>query len=182
MPNDEFYVEEFLSGRKEAFEMLVRKYQNRILNIVYSLIGQDQESEDIVQEVFLKVYHHLKSFKKKAQFSTWLYRIAVNTVYDFLRQRRQKITKDFTLEKIATSYDNPQEAYFKKEKEKMLKIALSKVPLKYRTALIFKDIDDLSYEEIARILNCRLGTVESRIYRARQILKNEFLKLSAGLI
>ncbi|MDD5247213.1 MAG: sigma-70 family RNA polymerase sigma factor, partial [Candidatus Omnitrophica bacterium] len=89
MNEDSLYIERFLSGENSAFEALVRKYQNRVLNIVYSLIGKDRESEDIVQDVFLKVYHGLESFNGRSRFSTWLYRITVNTTYDFLRRRRR---------------------------------------------------------------------------------------------
>lgn len=182
MNEDKLCIERFLAGEAEGFTMLVRKYQDRVLNIVYSLIGQDRESEDIAQEVFLKVYHSLKSFRKRCQFSTWLYRIVVNTTYDFLRRRKHLISDELAMEKIATSYDDPQDALLRREKEAILKKALANVPLKYRTALVLKDIEGLSYSQIAQVLGCRIGTVESRIYRARQILKEELLKYQGELI
>lgn len=161
--------------------MLVRKYQNRVLNIIYSLVGRDRESEDIAQEVFLKVYHSLNSFKQDCQFFTWLYRIVVNTTYDFLRKRKGFVGDAAALEDLAAVYGDPREAVVKGEKEDLLKEALAKVPLKYKTALVFKDIEGLSYGQIAQILRCRIGTVESRIYRARQFLKDELLKISGEL-
>ncbi|MFA5089999.1 MAG: sigma-70 family RNA polymerase sigma factor [Candidatus Omnitrophota bacterium] len=169
-------IERFLAGEVEGFEILVRRYQDRVLNIVYSLIGHDKESEDIVQEAFLKAYNSLSSFRRHCQFSTWLYRIVVNTTYDFLRRRKHLASDVLAIENIPTTYDNPRDALLKREKEAILKTALANVPLKYRIALVLKDIEDLSYNEIAQILHCRIGTVESRIYRARQILKEELLK------
>lgn len=174
---DILYIEQFLRGEQEGFEMLVRKYQDRVLNIVYSLIGMDRESEDIAQEVFLKVYRNLRSFKQRCQFSTWLYRIVVNTTYDFLRKRRNFISDKDIPEMIAANGGSPKDALLTKERESMVQKALSSIPLKYRTALILKDIDGLSYIEISRVLCCRIGTVESRIYRARQFLKEGLFKL-----
>lgn len=175
---DNLYIEQFLSGEEKGFEMLVQKYQNRALNIVYSLLGKDRESEDITQEVFLKVYRHLRSFKERCLFSTWLYRIVVNTTYDFSRRRRGFINNDEDiLKNIVAGSRGPGDTLLLKEKEQMVQQALENVPFKFRVALVLKDIDGLSYVEIARVLRCRLGTVESRIYRARQFLKTELLKL-----
>ncbi|MFA5114945.1 MAG: sigma-70 family RNA polymerase sigma factor [Candidatus Omnitrophota bacterium] len=177
-PNNEdsLFIERFLGGETGGFEELVRKYQDRVLNIVYSLIGKDRECEDIAQEVFLKVYHNLGSFRQRSQFSTWLYRIAVNATYDFLRRRRNFLDEEVSPENIAAGSDGPREALSKREKEAALKTALAAVPLEYRTALVLKDIEGLSYAQIAQVLGCRMGTVESRIYRARQILKEKLLK------
>ena len=103
-------IERFLAGENEGFEILVRKYQGRVLNIVYSLVGQDREAEDIMQEVFLKVYDNLKGFKQKSQFSTWLYRITVNTTYDFLRKRKVLAEEGF-FDKIVAFYGRPDDDY-----------------------------------------------------------------------
>ena len=109
MNEDSLYIEQFLVGEEEGFEMLVRKYQDRVLNIVYSLIGQDREAEDIAQEAFLKVYHNLASFKQRSQFSTWLYRIVVNVTYDFLRKRKNFINDEAMLKSIPATYDGPKD-------------------------------------------------------------------------
>jgi len=175
------YIGQFLAGEDKGFEMLVKKYQNRVLNIVYSLIGRDRESEDIMQEVFLKVYHNLGSFRQRSQFSTWLYRIVVNTVYDFLRRRKKSSAENDLPENIASSCD-PKEALLAKEREAIIQEALKRVPLQYRAALVLKDIEGLSYIEISRILGCSIGTVESKIYRARQSLKDKLLKSVGGVM
>jgi len=182
MNADNYYIEEFLAGKPQGFEVLVRKYQNRALNIVYSLVGQDRESEDIVQEVFLKVYHNLKSFRRQSQFSTWLYRIVVNTTYDLLRKRKEFVNDDAALEAGSVLCGVPQEALLVKERDAAVHKALRNVPIKYRTALVLKDIEGLSYIEISRVLSCSIGTVESRIYRARQFLKAELLRFGGELI
>jgi RNA polymerase sigma-70 factor (ECF subfamily) len=176
MNEDTLYIEQFLSGKEGGFEMLVKKYQNRVLNIVYSLIGMDRESEDIMQEVFLKVYHNLKSFRQESNFSTWLYRIVVNTAYDFLRRRRNFIDEAGILERSAVTSESPKDALFKKERERIVQGALLHIPIKYRAVVVLKDIEGLSYIEISKVLGCSIGTVESRIYRARQCLKQELLK------
>lgn len=181
MNDDNLYVQRFLEGEEKGFEALVRKYQDRVLNIVYSLVGRNNESEDISQDVFLKVYHGLKSFKQQSQFSTWLYRIVVNTTYDALRKRRNFVYDDGILEEKADNRDGPNDLLLRSEKETMIQDALGKIPVKYRTALVLKDIEGLSYIEISRVLCCRIGTVESRIYRARQFLKEELLKFSGEL-
>ena len=173
MNEDDIYIEQFLAGEEESFEILVKKYQNRVLNIVYSLIGQDRESEDIMQEVFLKVYHGLKSFKQRCQFSTWLYRIVMNTAYDFLRKRRNFVSNEGVLAMSVATCEGPRDALLMREKEAMIREALGRIPIKFRAAVVLKDIEGLSYIEISRVLRCSIGTVESRIYRARQFLKDE---------
>ena len=182
MHEDMLCIERFLAGEEEGFEMLVRKYQNRVLNIIYSFIGQNRESEDIMQEVFMKVYHSLWSFRQRSQFSTWLYRIVVNTTYDFLRKRRNFVSNEGILEMSAVTSESPRDALLTREKEAMIQKALGNIPLKFRAALVLKDIDGLSYIEISRVLRCSIGTVESRIYRARQFLKAELLKLGGDVI
>jgi RNA polymerase sigma-70 factor (ECF subfamily) len=145
-------------------------------------VGEDGESEDIVQEAFLKVYHNLKTFKRNARFSTWLYRIVVNTAYDFLRRRKNFVSDEFALDNAVSAGELPGDALLKREREAMIRKALEAVPLKFRAALVLKEIEGLSYIEISRVLGCGLGTVESKIYRARQYLKDELLKLPGGSI
>ncbi len=181
MNEDGLYIKQFLSGEKEGFEILVRKYQDRVLNIVYSLIRRDMESEDIMQEVFLKAYRNLKFFRQESQFSTWLYRIVVNTTYDFLRKRKGFVRNEGILD-TNTDVDGPRDALLAKEKEIMIQDLLLSVPFKFRSALVLKDIEGLSYVEISRILCCSIGTVESRIHRARLFLKKRLLRSGGDLI
>lgn len=182
MDDDSVYIEEFLQGKEEGFEMLVRKYQNRILNIVYSLIGNDRESEDIMQEVFLKVYDNVKFFRRQSQFSTWLYRIVINTSYDFLRKRKNTISDDVAFEKNAFTAEKPHDSLLAEERAVILQKALESIPLHFRAALVLKDVDGLSYNEISRVLHCSIGTVESRIYRARQFMREKLLTFKGEIL
>ena len=182
MDEDILYIERFLSGDEKGFDMLVKKYQDRVLNIVRSITGKDGESEDIAQEVFLKVYNNLGAFRGHSQFSTWLYRIVVNAVYGFTRGRRKMVNDEDAIKNSATDYRGPRDNLIAKEREVILYKALENVPINFKTALIFKDIEGLSYLEISKILCCSIGTVESRIYRARQILKGELLKIGGEAV
>ena len=181
MSEDLDYIEQFLSGEERAFEALVRKYQNKVLNIVYSLIGQDQESEDILQESFMKIYHNLKFFKRQSQFSTWLYRIVVNTAYDYMRRRKNFISAEGVLDMSASAGKGPRDVLLTQEKEAMIQTALGNIPLKFRAAVVLKDIEGLSYAQISEVLHCSIGTVESKIYRARQFLKKKLIRLGEDI-
>lgn len=154
---------------EEYFEKLVNQYASRVSNIIYQMLGSPNEVDDLSQEVFIKAYRHLKYFRKESKFFTWLYRITVNTVWDYLR--RQKHRKTVPLEGIEPIHiDNNSEL------KELLNAEIRKLPLKYRTILILKDIEGLSYKEIAKILRCRIGTVESRLFRARDALREKLEK------
>ena len=180
MDEDIILINQFVGGEERGFEMLVKKYQNRALNIVYSVVGNDRDSEDILQEVFMKVYNSLRSFKQDAQFSTWLYRITVNTTYDFLRRRRHLVALE-DIPQVNLVADNSQDSLHIKDRDYQIRKALESIPFKYRTAVVLKDIEGLSYQEIARVLGCSIGTVESRIFRARQLLKERLLHLEGEI-
>lgn len=154
---------------EENFEKLVNQYAGRVSNIIYQMLGSPNEVDDLSQEVFIKVYKHLKYFRKEAKFFTWLYRITVNTVWDYLR--KQKHRKTVPLEGLEPIHiDNNSEL------KELLNAEIKKLPIKYRTMLILKDIEGLSYKEIAKILRCRIGTVESRLFRAREALREKLEK------
>ncbi|MBM3249416.1 MAG: sigma-70 family RNA polymerase sigma factor [Candidatus Omnitrophica bacterium] len=173
MNEDNKLIGQFLAGDIKGFEMLVKKYQNRTLNIVYSLVGNDRDSEDIVQEVFIKAYHGLGGFRGSAQFSTWLYRISVNTTYDFLRKRRHTTVHEDVSKAKAVIDESSELSLSAREKKEEVQKALDSIPFHYRSAVVLKDIEGLGYADIARALGCSIGTVESRIYRARQLLREK---------
>ncbi|MEA3328499.1 MAG: sigma-70 family RNA polymerase sigma factor [Candidatus Omnitrophota bacterium] len=163
-------IEMFISGNQRGFEMLVKKHQNRVNNIVYSLTGSIDSADDISQEVFIKIYKNLSSFRKKAKFSTWLYRITVNTVYTYLKKQKRYIPLD--LGRIPDVSGNiASNGLGCREKQRLLKRAIEQLPFNYRSVVILKDIEGLSYKNIAKSLGCRIGTVESRLFRARRLLK-----------
>ena len=150
--------------------MLVQRYQDRVNNIVYSLTNKAGYADDISQEVFIKIYQKLGSFRQKSAFSTWLYRITVNTTYNYLKKEKRYVPLDDHAETLEQP-DASVKGLDLQEKQELIKHALIKLPFNYRSVIIFKDIEGLSYKEIAQSLGCRLGTVESRLFRARNMLR-----------
>ena len=157
--------------KNEGFQMLVKTYQNIVLNVAYRLLGNSHQAQDIAQEVFIKAYDNIKSFRGSSRISTWLYRITVNASYDFLRKKKPYICWQDLLPSKQPSYSQ-KEHIEKKEIKEIVQTAINKLPFKYKTVLVLKDIENSSYKDIAKILKCRIGTVESRLFRARKILKD----------
>ena len=163
-------------GNIGSFATLVTRYGGRVSGIIYHMIGYSSNTDDLAQEVFIKAYRNLTHFRETAKFSTWLYRITVNTVYDYLR--KQKVRTTIPLDKTGplpvpeTITTGAQKA----ELKQLLNRELQKLPLKYRTVLILKEFEGFSYKEIADVLHCRIGTVESRLFRARNSLLDKIKK------
>lgn len=156
--------------------MLVKKYRGEAVNIAYSLLGCRADGEDVAQESFIKIYRNIGGFKEKSKFSTWLYRIVVNTACDFLRRKKNA---PISLDDIKyTPSVLPKERESQGNKE-LINEALAKIPFEYRSALILKEIEGLSYKEIAEALKISIGTVESRIFRGRAMLKDFLIKKGA---
>lgn len=162
-------IERAQNKDQEAFRMLVQRYQNMVVNLSYSLVGNIHDAEDVSQEVFVKVYNRLPDFRQESKFSTWLYRVAVNTSQDFLRRRKHHVPLDSLGE--LKDHTDIKGNISKKQLQDIIRNAIEKLPLKYREVVILKDIEGLGYREIAQILKCRVGTVESRLFRGRNILK-----------
>ena len=173
MDQDLELINQFKAGDLGGFEMLVKKYQNRAINIAYALNHNVANAQDIAQEVFLKIYNNIGSFRGQSKFSSWFYRIVVNTSYDFLRRNRNKNISidDESCPEIADS--RKCEDSLAKE---LVKEVLEKVPFEYRSAIVLKEIEGLSYQEIADTLKISIGTVESRIFRARKMMKDILVK------
>jgi RNA polymerase sigma-70 factor (ECF subfamily) len=176
---DNILIDKFLSGDQEGFEMLVKKYQNKVLNIVYSLIGAAHQAEDIAQEIFIKVYNQLHSFKREAEFSTWLYRVAVNTTYNYIKKEKRYIPLE-NIKRAQALGKNALENLESKERRQIVNKAIESLPFKFRTVLVLKEIEGLSYKDIAKTLGCRIGTVESRLFRARDMLKKVLFPIVKG--
>lgn len=149
--------------------MLVERYQDMVVNLAYSLSGNIYEAEDIAQEAFVKAYRRLGSFREDAKFSTWIYRITVNTFHDFWRRRKGSVPLD-VLPSLREEGDF-RDSLHKKEIQSIIREALNKLPLKYREVVVLRDIEGFEYREISRLIGCRIGTVESRLFRARNMLK-----------
>lgn len=176
---------QFKGGDSAAFEKLVQRFKQKVVNIIYGFIHDKNEAEDLSIEVFLRVYQAAKRYKPRAKFSTWLYRITTNLCLNYLRKRRRN--KGISLqsptstdeespelvEKIANSDSTPQEALEKEEKNRIIRNAINRLSLKQRAAIVLWMEEDLSYKQMAHILGCSVKSVERRLYWARKNLKEK---------
>jgi RNA polymerase sigma-70 factor, ECF subfamily len=168
------------------FPKIVHEQNARIFNTVYSILGDEADAEDVVQEVFLRAYQSLRGFRGNADISTWLYRIAMNAVSDHMRKNGRNARmcgplnagEQETLERALRDGDNPENLYCKKELGETVQKALAGLPAKMRMVLVLKEFNGYSYKEISKILGISIGTVESRLYRAREMLRNDIMKIS----
>jgi RNA polymerase sigma-70 factor, ECF subfamily len=154
------------------FEEFVRKNEDRIFNLCLYMLGNSQDAQDAAQDTFIKTYKGLKDFRPVASLYTWVYRIAVNTCLDHKKKSRHDPLKgEVLLEQLETSEPSPESRYHSKQNSEALQSALQELPQKLRSAIVLKEIEGLSYEEIALVLDTSVGTVKSRISRAREELK-----------
>lgn len=160
------------NGDMVAFNEIVDRYKDRLMNAIYRMIQSEQEAEDIVQETFLRVYQHRKSFDFRHCFSTWLYTIALNLARNELRKRKRfKFFDIFDMQghenEIAVEMKLPSNL------PNVLEQAITSLPEKYKMAFILRDVQEQPYEEVAKIMNIPLGTVKSRVNRARALLREK---------
>ena len=177
--DDQLLIERCRSGHPEAFGDLVSKYQRRLVRTLSSLLGNGHDALDVAQDAFLKAYLNLESFRGDAAFYSWLFRIAWNGAATL--RRKQRVRASASLDAIremsgiepddTSSTSDPTRALQTSEDQQLLRQSLNELGEDYRTALILKEIEGLSYEEIATLTDCPIGTVRSRIHRARQELR-----------
>ena len=173
---DSGIVGRFKQGDAFVFEEIVLRYQDRIYNVCRSILDDQHDAEDAAQEVFLKAFQSLGKFKPDAALYTWLYRIAVNTCLDFKKSPFSRLLKrlfddEEGLKELPSQNPSPERTYTSKQMGARLNAALGKLPYKLRIAIVLKELEGLSYEEIALILDISTGTVKSRISRARERLQ-----------
>jgi RNA polymerase sigma-70 factor (ECF subfamily) len=173
-PSDEELIERFQKGDVYAFEQIVHRYKDPLLNFVYHFLGDRIDAEDVVQETFLRVYRNKHLYRNIAKFSTWIYTIASNLAKTELRRRKRR--RLFSISQTGDDnkgYDIPdtlQTADFQVDsnmKEAFIRKEIEALPVKFREVVVLRDIDELSYEEISDILKIPIGTVKSRVNRAR---------------
>lgn len=184
---DQRLVEQVQRGDKRAFGLLVAKYQRKIFRLLSRLIRDQAEIEDVAQEAFIKAYRALPNFRGESAFYTWLYRIAINTAKNFLvaQGRRAPTSTDTEIEDAERLEDasqlrdvaTPDSVLLSKQVGAAVNRAIEKLPEDLRTAIVLRELEGLSYEEIAESMNCPIGTVRSRIFRAREAIANELRPL-----
>jgi RNA polymerase sigma-70 factor (ECF subfamily) len=182
--DDTWLVEGLRAGAERAYEVLITDYQQPVYNLVSRLQNDPGDASDVVQEVFLKVFRKIGAFRGDSSLKTWIYRIAVNEAYNyqrwFSRHRRQEVglenEEDGNLsyfQKLSDPGRSPYDCVADSEKHALIEGALARLNPSFRAAVVLRDIEELSYEEIADILDVALGTVKSRILRGREALRRD---------
>ncbi|HKW98662.1 MAG TPA: sigma-70 family RNA polymerase sigma factor [Bryobacteraceae bacterium] len=179
---DEQLVERLRAGEEAAYETLLARFQQPAYNLAFRLLNDSDDASDAVQEVFLKVFRNVRHFRRQSSLKTWIYRITVNEAHNrrrwFFRHRSREVGLDHEPEESRTrevpdSARSPFDCAFDREKQVMIEAALGRINPLFREVVVLRDIEDLSYEEIAEILQISLGTVKSRIMRGREALRQE---------
>ena len=186
---DQQLVERVQRGDKQAFDLLVIKYQRKLARLLSQFIRDAAEVEDVAQETFIKAYRALPSFRGESAFYTWLYRIGINTAKNFLvtqgRRAPTMTSAGFDIEDAENfeegsqlrEMNTPESELMSKQIAETVNQTLQELPEELRTAITLREIEGISYEEIATIMNCPIGTVRSRIFRAREIIAEKLRPL-----
>ena len=179
-------VRESLEGNQLSFQLLVERYQDRMFSLVRHFTRSTAEVEDIVQETFLKAFRRLETFQRQASFSTWLYRIAVNTSLDFLKRRGRSPVQSVEDPELLVAAPGaarspgvvaPDARLEQEEIARITHRVLEELPEIFRTVLVLRELEDMAYQEMADLLGISIGTVESRLFRARARFREKLLRL-----
>ena len=177
-PDDHRLIADCLQGQTAAFGELVRRYQDRLYHCVYRLVDNAEDAQDIIQEAFLNAFQSLDRFKGDSQFFTWLYRIAFNAAISLKRKQRAAVALKTSRAEVgvnepldASESNRPEYALEKAEQERRIQQALNRLSPEHRTVLILKDMEGQKYETMAEILQVPIGTIRSRLHRARMELR-----------
>ncbi|MBW7932721.1 MAG: sigma-70 family RNA polymerase sigma factor [Gemmatimonadaceae bacterium] len=176
--DDNQLVNAYLDGASLAFNELVERYQTRLLNFIYRTVGDRERAEDLVQEVFIRVHRHLARFDQSKKFSTWIYTIASNLAKNELRNRArnplvyfQTMTSGWEDEDRPLEFEDtdarPDDAFDRRHLRELVEAGVRRLPAHHRQVFVLRELEGRSYEEIAEMTNCNLGTVKSRLNRAR---------------
>lgn len=191
---DQKIIERVLAGDKAAFDLLVKKYQHRVAKLVSRYVRDTSEVEDVVQEAFVKAYRALHNFRFESAFYTWLYRIAINAAKNYLELRTRQPERMLSLKRVnakgeedlsdewetrveTAEISTPEHNALTDEIAQTVKGVIERLPVDLRTAITLREIEGLSYEEIAEVMDCPIGTVRSRIFRAREAIDEKLKPL-----
>jgi RNA polymerase sigma-70 factor (ECF subfamily) len=181
---DACLVQETLAGNQASFQLLVERYQSRLFALVRHYTRNPMEIEDVVQETFLKAFSRLDTFQHQSSFYTWIYRIATNTILDFMKRRGRSPVQSVEDPELLTSasapsprVSSPDSQLQREEIAKITHEILEGMPEIFRTVLVMREFEDMAYQDIADVLGISIGTVESRLFRARARFKDKLLQL-----
>jgi RNA polymerase sigma-70 factor (ECF subfamily) len=183
---DQELVARVQKGDKRAFDLLVRKYQHKVINLISRFVRDHSEVYDVAQEAFIKAYRALPNFRGDSAFYTWLYRIAINTAKNYLVARGRKLpsvdidaqeAEQYQGESSLKDYETPERLSLRDEIEATVFKAIEELPEDLRIAITLREMEGMSYEEIAEAMQCPIGTVRSRIFRAREAIDNRLKPL-----
>ena len=185
MPNrdDHALIDACLAGQTDAFGLLVERYQDRLLHTLVCILGSREDAKDVAQDAFVQAFRKLETFRREASFYSWLFRIAINAAVTFQRRsRRSRVALSTDREHGVEPCDEhpearPSHGIESAERQAQVRAALNQLTPEYRTALVLKEIEGLKYEEIAEQVGCPLGTVRSRIHRARAELREKLTRV-----
>jgi RNA polymerase sigma-70 factor (ECF subfamily) len=180
---DSELVTRAVAGREDSFEELVRRYQRPIAAYVYRMVGNYEAALDLTQEVFIKVYNSLGRYRSEFKFSTWIYKIAHNSAVDHLRRystREQSLINEFDGEQRELTVESrrisPEQEYAGKERRAEIEQVVGGLPAAYKELVLLRHSYDLSYDEIAEVTGLPLGTVKNRLFRAREVMRQQFVE------
>jgi RNA polymerase sigma-70 factor, ECF subfamily len=176
-------VTQAVAGREDGFEELVRRYQRPIAAYVYRMVGDYEAALDLTQEVFIKVYNSLRRYRSEFKFSTWIYRIAHNSAVDYLRRsnsREQALVGEFDGEQYDLPLESrrlsPEQESERAERRAEIEMVVRQLPTAYRELVQLRHAHDMSYDEIAEVTGLPLGTVKNRLFRAREVMRQQFVQ------
>jgi len=186
---DQLLVERVQKGDKQAFDLLINKYQHRIISLVARYVSDQTEAQDVAQEAFIKAYRAIERFRGDSAFYTWLYRIAINTAKNWLvaRKRRPPATdidaadaEQYDMESRLKEQGTPENELMREEIKRTVFDTIADLPDDLRTAIMLREMEGMSYEDIAITMDCPIGTVRSRIFRAREAIDEKLKPLVEG--
>lgn len=171
--SDEELIKQCLAGNQEAFAEIVVRYKRLIYSVVYNMMGDREETYDISQEVFVRIYKALGRYNPEYKFSTWAAKIATNLCLDILRKKKLDSVSIEEIQDVSDGFDTPETRYMEKEKNERVRRAVAELPDKYRIPIILFHQSGLSYEEMTKVINEPMSIVKNRLYRARLMLRDK---------
>ncbi|WP_257535537.1 RNA polymerase sigma factor [Mesobacillus foraminis] len=174
------WITEVLSGNKQAYAQIINKYKDPLYGTILRMTRNQQDAADLVQEVFIKVYHQLGKFDGQGSFSSWIYRVAINHCMDEFRKKRHKMVENEMREDHIRDSNHPEVIFLKKERNRQLEKLIGCLPEEERMIILLRYVNELSYSEIGELMNLPLATVRNKLHRAKKKLRETIQQEKGG--